>query len=83
MVSMFFIFVLKLIAWKYQEKSGSLILRRKDPPSSYKGIGAVVLPLHYYANRYQSVEENLLLAKCDVEGAGLMVTITPKFMAKV
>ena len=38
------------------------------------------IPLHYYATRYQPIDENLQLKKTPCDSITVFVTITPKIL---
>jgi hypothetical protein len=52
----------------------------KTKSGSYKGLGVYDIPLHYYATRYQPVDEILVLTKCAYDNITAHVTITPKIL---
>jgi hypothetical protein len=62
---------------------GKFIFRAKSKSGSYKGLGVYDLPLHYYANRYQPMDECLSLAKCVFDAVSVQVTIIPKILTDV
>eukprot|EP00604_Paraphysomonas_vestita_P003546 CAMPEP_0174822802 /NCGR_PEP_ID=MMETSP1107-20130205/18674_1 /TAXON_ID=36770 /ORGANISM="Paraphysomonas vestita, Strain GFlagA" /LENGTH=476 /DNA_ID=CAMNT_0016042881 /DNA_START=245 /DNA_END=1675 /DNA_ORIENTATION=+ len=64
----------------FQDKYGKFIFRSKSKSGSYKGLGMYDLPLHYYATRYQPIDETLILNKTPCDNITAFITIIPKIL---
>ena len=72
-----------------QEKLGNIVVRRKvkdrgrSESHSYKGVGLAPFNLATVVNAYAPSEFTLPLTKCDVNGAIVVIEVTPKYVAEV
>lgn len=72
---------------KFQEKIGNIVIRRKTKnmmgADTFKGLGLASFNLDAIANAYTPMELTLPISQCVVEGARVVIHVTPKFIGEV
>jgi hypothetical protein len=71
-----------------KEKTGNIVIRKKKGKSviggdTFKGLGLASFNLATIANEYAPIELTLPIAQCAVEGATVVIHVTPKFIGEV